>query len=1022
MKSRKVLLGLIVGFCVCLAGSATAQKANYQSNKLVEIGPDNIGGRVTSLVVASHPDQNTSLVYAGAATGGLYTRLVSLEAGVDTIWDYVPCYINGEELTLPISSMLKVNDSIIVIATGESYYGKGNKLNKLAALGRGVFLFNMNTNEFTLLEATNPGTDLDADFAAVNDMAMMNSQGITYVFIATPKGLFRWTIAQNNDWNATPTRIFDGDVRCVIVSKQFNRAFFSSKGSLDKISDVINNSDVVDITGSCSGFGANTSYIDLAMAPSDESYLYAMACDKNGLMKGLYLTRNTNTWLLLSSSTVTPFTSAVTAKTCGAITVSPNDPTKVFLGGANVWVGKGYVENSPFQWTVSSSNESQLNSGDYMAAVYSSRVFVHSGIHQIVPDTRWREETSSMFEGYYIVTDGGVYYSPSSSLSYFENFNRGMNNVQINSLAVCPDGSIISGANANACPFIEARVEHNGGDHSTSWYDREGSLTNHMANVIWKGNGGTVAASRFTQYSPLSRRTIFVSAANGSIGRAYADFSDYTNTQTWTSDEALMTDLVAGGPAIGQFYLWETDNNVYANDSMTITIDTLSFIKRNGQRIDITTNLQVKSGDSILLLDPAHASYPFWHVFDHNFVVKNEMRQRVHSPYISRMAAVTVENDMPQNTNVSYCWFPTDFRKVFDASNETRFWSHIYGVNGATTPHLYVRYTAISNNGDCVFVVVENDTLNQSYLVRVRGFNRANYNASVAEIRDMLNYKIRTRITTTDTLMVSDGSYYFGRRISSITVDQREGMDRVVLTFDGYGNNYPNLAYIENASSDNPRITYPPQTTLAPAYSAMIEYTTGAVYLGTEEGVFRSASVTSGLWEPYGAFKGVPVTSMYQVTNNYSRIKFIGHDGVTEVPYVFPRTKYAYAMYFGTYGRGIFMDSTYVIDHTNEIVDPEDYAEDLDIPSIANVGANAVRFYPNPAVDNATMELTVNKPGNAIVRIYDLTGKVVYTENMGRVAEGVITRTIDCSNLLHGMYLVNVVIGGEKATSKLIVR
>ena len=506
MKSRKVLLGLIVGFCVCLAGSATAQKANYQSNKLVEIGPDNIGGRVTSLVVASHPDQNTSLVYAGAATGGLYTRLVSLEAGVDTIWDYVPCYINGEELTLPISSMLKVNDSIIVIATGESYYGKGNKLNKLAALGRGVFLFNMNTNEFTLLEATNPGTDLDADFAAVNDMAMMNSQGITYVFIATPKGLFRWTIAQNNDWNATPTRIFDGDVRCVIVSKQFNRAFFSSKGSLYKISDVINNSDVVDITGSCSGFGANTSYIDLAMAPSDESYLYAMACDKNGLMKGLYLTRNTNTWLLLSSSTVTPFTSAVTAKTCGAITVSPNDPTKVFLGGANVWVGKGYVENSPFQWTVSSSNESQLNSGDYMAAVYSSRVFVHSGIHQIVPDTRWREETSSMFEGYYIVTDGGVYYSPSSSLSYFENFNRGMNNVQINSLAVCPDGSIISGANANACPFIEARVEHNGGDHSTSWYDREGSLTNHMANVIWKGNGGTVAASRFTQYSPLSRR------------------------------------------------------------------------------------------------------------------------------------------------------------------------------------------------------------------------------------------------------------------------------------------------------------------------------------------------------------------------------------------------------------------------------------------------------------------------------------------------------------------------------------
>ena len=358
---------------------------------------------------------------------------------------------------------------------------------------------------------------------------------------------------------------------------------------------------------------------------------------------------------------------------------------------------------------------------------------------------------------------------------------------------------------------------------------------------------------------------------------------------------------------------------------------------------------------------------------------------------------------------------------MFDASNDTRFWSHIYGVNGATTPHIYVRYVAMSQDGDCAFIVVENDTLQQSYLVRVHGFNSADYNAGVPAIRDMLNYKIRTRITTTDTLMVNNDNYYFGRRISSITVDPRPGKDAILLTFDGFVD-ARNVAYIDNASSSNPVISYPTLPTLMPAYSAMIEYTTGEVYVGTEEGVYRSPSITSDNWQLYGSFKGVPVTSMYQVTNNYSRIKFIGHDGVTEVPYVFPRTKYAYAMYFGTYGRGIFMDSTHVIDHTNEIVDPEDYAEDLDIPTIANVGDNAVRFYPNPAIDNATMELTVVQPGNAVVRIYDLSGKVVYTENMGRVAEGVHTRTIDCQQLQRGMYLVNVTIGGQKATSKLIVR
>ena len=68
------------------------------------------------------------------------------------------------------------------------------------------------------------------------------------------------------------------------------------------------------------------------------------------------------------------------------------------------------------------------------------------------------------------------------------------------------------------------------------------------------------------------------------------------------------------------------------------------------------------------------------------------------------------------------------------------------------------------------------------------------------------------------------------------------------------------------------------------------------------------------------------------------------------------------------------------------------------------------------------MELTVGTPGKATAIVYDLSGKVVYSENLGNLAEGVHTRTIDCQNLQHGMYLVNVVIGGQKATSKLVVR
>ena len=238
MKSRKVLLGLIVGFCVCLAGTATAQKANFHSNKLVEIGPDNIGGRVTSIIVSNVSPNGgvNATLYAGTATGGLYTR----SNAEQDIWNYIPCYLDGKELTLPISNMLQVDDSTILIATGESYYPKGSNLTKMAAIGRGLFLFNMKNNSFSRLNRVDPGFDLDANFASVSSMAMMRAENVTYVFIATPKGLFRWNIRQASDWNTYPQVVFEGNIRSVVVSKQHNRAFFSCGGGLYKISDVIN--------------------------------------------------------------------------------------------------------------------------------------------------------------------------------------------------------------------------------------------------------------------------------------------------------------------------------------------------------------------------------------------------------------------------------------------------------------------------------------------------------------------------------------------------------------------------------------------------------------------------------------------------------------------------------------------------------------------------------------------------------------------------------------------------------------
>lgn len=949
-------------------------------------------------------------IFIGSASGGLY--VVDFSNG-NTSGNYLPCSIDGKEIVLPVSSLLKINDSIILVGTGEGMYPKGNRQNKFASQGRGLFLFNTLTKEFVQLPNTNPGMDLDADFASVNGLDMMIADGVMYIYAATSKGLFRWVASQYSDlYTVAPQKVFDGTVREIKISQQYNRAFFSSKGYLWKISDVINSLAPVNISGTCSAFGSSASGILIAIAPSDETFVYAAPVDADGLLKGVYLTRNTNTWTLVSTSTVTPFTSVATAKTCGALVVDPADPKVVYIGGANIWKGQGYGaydEISTYQWTLASYNENQLNGGDYMAQVFSNRNFVHSGIHQMVV-TRWGTS--------YIMTDAGAFYSP-SNMATFENVSRGINCTQLNSLAVLPDGSLISGANSNGSPFIESRMAHNGGVSDTTWYDPTATFTNHSANVLFYGNGGGVAASRFTQYAPQSRRPLFVSAAGGVIGRGYDDFSNYTVTQTWTYGEAFMSDQVAGGPAVGQLSLWETKNNI-SRDSIVFTIDTLAYLHRNGTLHQMRHDFQVEAGDSIVVLDIAHAYYPFWYVFDHSFKVKDELRHTVHAPYASRLLAITVENDMPKNTDVSLCWFPTDFRQVFDNSNDTRFWSHIYAINGDLNPHYVCRQAVMSNDGNTVFVVVENDSTNTSFVARVKGFNNVNYFQSVHEVRDAMKYNVTGRVTTTDTLRFADDSYTFSRRISSIAIDPRDGKDNIVITFDGFGNNAPNVVYVENASSASPVFTnITVDAANSPAYSALVEYTTGRAFVGTENGVFTTDNIKTGAWEEFGNFAGVPVTAICQQTATDTVFHYLGHDGVTDVNYIFPRTKWPYAIYFGTYGRGIFMDSTFVQDHTNEVLSPEDV---LSIPTVVATGANALHIYPNPAVDRVTLDLTVAKAGPTLVNIYDINGKLVISQSLGRLAEGNHSHTIDCSRLSHGMYLVNVLVGSDKATSKLIVR
>ena len=1095
MKINKVLLGLFVGILTLGGGVVCAQSMFH------EVGPANVSGHISSLVLDAR-DTNHSTVYAGAIAGGLFVRSdndeilnqlylnlgrdVSLAENHNT-WHYVPCTIDGKSVTLPITTMVQVTDNSLLIGTGDNKFQVGSMYGRMSMLGKGIYRYDPETSTFALLPGTKP-TSLTHNFAAVKEIDYIYRDGKTYLFAVTGTGLYRWVINSSADWaTAQPSLVFAGEIGDLQIVRARRVAYFSVGNQLYKIGDVTANAlgtaNCINVSTSNSAFGGDNIGIKLASSFTDPSYLYAMVIDRNGIMENLYVTTNEQTWYTLTTSTVTPFRFATrrtssteidtivynTGAECGAMTVDPGNPKRIYIAGSTIWSGEGYVEGSYYQWTKSSYCEDELNYGDYMASVFNSPYAVHSGIHQILPV--YNSETGM---SYYVATDGGVYLT--EEFDFFENLNAGLNTVQVNGLAVSPDGTVIAGAVSNAVNLIEARLNHNGVNTQPVWYDESTrSRFNHDANIIFSGNGGHVAASMFQQVKPQSRRQLIMSNNEGDYGRAYADYLDYTNTQTWTYDYDFVTKDYAGHNAmtLGNIYLWETYNNTAYDDSITCRIDTLGYILRpsgshydtvwmslkgmttggvfvrdnQGNIIDTTpvgtghgTSFRILSGDKTMFTSRAHSDYPFEYTFTKAQYAGDTLR--LHSPIAAR--GVLIGRDSNNANNWRVCVSPriTDFTKVYNPNSgyaNQILWYPVYEAQTGITVFGNMedqsgyrpRDVAMSADGRFVYVAVNDIKNNNSMLIRVRGLDSAKYNARTNEqYRDLTQQLSAPRgrledgtllnnvtILTHDTLRVNGGKK-FPRQISSIRTDTIGNTERLIITFEGYSIDYTNVAVIENCLADNWTVSQMSITghTDIPAFCSMVEKTTGDIYIGTTEGVYYRHA---GVWAPYNELTGVPVTAMTQQTANFPVYHHLGHSGINPVNYVFAKTKWPNAMYFGTYGRGIFVDMQYVTDTLNEVVDSVDL---LDIPTVVGTVASQVTVYPNPVFGDAHLTINGNLTGNGTLRIYDLNGRLVATRQLGTVAAGEQTFTVSTEGLSKGMYLLNVIVGGHIAVAKMMVR
>ncbi len=955
MKKRKILFGIIAA--ILMFGTVSAKGGNpFGSGKTSEdlqfLGPDNLAGR-SRVVLIDKTAENGSVLYTGGVAGGLFKS----ENGGKT-WFPIPCVIDGKEENLPISCMVQLADGTIMIGTGEGLaIAEMESRGYMVPKGKGLYSYNPANGAFTKY----PYEVADQNWNYINDMIVVNS----YLYVATNGGLFRS--------NGTTTEVLFNEGAVQDIDLAGDMVYFTSVDKVRKIA--VSGASSADVIVVPTENIENAGRIELAVAPSNNNYIYISVADSVGLLEGVYLadTVDHTTWTKISTSSVTLFAS-YNGLFANTIVVNPSNHKKILVGGTNVWSAEALEGTSLYSWSTES-----------MAVGRPSAYYVHENIHDIafVNDSV-----------YYLATDGGIFkygtiYDGIAIIGQdtvgFSELNKGLTTTQFTSVAVANDGSVFGGTLGHAVSYIKSR---NDSDITVPTDDP----INHSAETMWMGNGGWVATSMVHQTAPAEKSVVFVGSEGAMYGRATSDYLNYNNTQTWTIGDAFDHQNFSTGFYNPPMILWEKFDDTKVIDSLTFTLRAPFVITRKidgkDSNIVVTDTTKILAGDVTKVRCQANTDYPLNYTFAESFTMtKAGVTYTIKNPYQSRLFLAA-----GKAANRNYVFMSptaTDFRKVEGDMK----WDNVLELKTSVA-----RVLAISEDGDCLFVGSES-LQGGSDLIRVR--NLATVDPSVNGVFDPSS---PFRQTIIDTIITST------RVITSIAVDPNG--DNIVVTYKGEQNGGHEMYYVANATADQPTVTpkdlFGGTTSI---YSSLVVKDEGIIYLGTENGLYTMANA-NGTPVAYEGMNGVVVSFMTQQVDSLPFVKATYYTGTTPEEYRFGRTKDYRAIYLATYGKGVYVDKTFVNDTLNEVGIAEVESE--------NIGE--VRIYPNPAASYTNIELQVANTTDATIRVFDMSGKVVYTKSLESLTAGIHTEAINCQGLQKGVYLINVVTDSQMMTSKLVVK
>ena len=245
-----------------------------------------------------------------------------------------------------------------------------------------------------------------------------------------------------------------------------------------------------------------------------------------------------------------------------------------------------------------------------------------------------------------------------------------------------------------------------------------------------------------------------------------------------------------------------------------------------------------------------------------------------------------------------------------------------------------------------------------------------------------------------------------GQCVTSVAVDPRDN-NKALITCGNYGKD-DYVFYSTDAMSDEPTfVSKQGNLPKMPVYSSVIDMTTGDVIIGTERGIFRSKNLST--WTADSDQLGeIPVMELKQQRLCVDDAITVNHTDEGDFETFYPGVKNTGIIYAATYGRGVFRCENYKMTGAGV----------TENPTADNVNVN---MYPNPVRSQATVSFELKNSGNVSYQVFDMTGRMVMNQNMGRMSEGSHQITINAENLSTGSYILRLSQGAKNETVKFMV-